>query len=307
MNIRGLLVIVTALPVLAAAAGSQPTGLPPVPTGLSTQETTSLSQQRARVVSEGERLQKLVEGHHAQCAHVGLPLPTGQTPSPEDEALKQRCETEQAEISTQLKRYNTDTLSYRKAVDASLAKAATANGAYAARVVLKGTVRLGKPGQEQQLTSSRVIQLSSGEHLTTAPHARAAFQLSDGRELIAGPQTDLSFVSMVNDPQPSKRRVDLRLTTGTLRWIADGSRGVPGQQPTVTLSPGVVRLGTGDFQASVSTDGSGYLAVFKGDAKLEDAKSGRTVVVKAQEMTVFGGSGGFGPPAPLKAGQVKGL
>ena len=307
MNIRGLLVIVMALPVLAAAAGSPTKGLPPVPTGLSTQETTSLSQQRARVVSEGERLQKLVEGHHAQCAHVGLPLPTGQTPSPEDEALKQRCDGEQAEISAQVKRYNTDALSYRRAVDASLAKATTANGAYAARVVLKGTVRLGKPGQEQPLTSSRVIQLSSGEHLTTAPHARAAFQLSDGRELIVGPQTDLLFVSMVNDAQPSRRRVDVRLTAGTLRWIASGSPGMHGGQSSMTLVPGIVRMGVGDLQANVSSDGSGYLVVFKGDAKLEEAKTGKLVALKAQEMTVFGSAGAFGSPVPLKPGQVKPL
>ena len=305
MTIRDIILLAASLVVIAAAAGSQPSGLPPVPAGLSAQQTAALTKERARVVAEGERLQKLVEDHHAKCAHIGLPLPSGQTPSPQDEALKQQCEGEQVTISAHVKQYAADASSYRKAVNAGHMQSATAKGAYAARVVLKGGVQLGKPGHEQSLISSRVVALTSGERVATAAHARAAFELSDGREFVVGAQTDLLLAAMVNDPQPSRRRVDLALKTGTLRWV--GGASAPSGSASIALSSGIVRLGACDLQASASSDGTGYVATFKGDATFEDTKKRRTVSLRGQEIVNFDGSGVLGQPSPLKPGQVKAL
>jgi hypothetical protein len=306
VRIRGVLLTMAALLVLAAATGSQPSGLPPVPEGLSAQQTSTLTKERARVVAEGERLQKLVEDHHAKCAHIGLPLPSGQTPGPQDEALKQQCESDQAAIAKQVKQYAADAAAYRKAVDTALVGSAAANKAYAARVVLKGGVSLGSSGQERALTSSRVVQLTSGEHVTTAPHARAAFQFPDGSEFIVGPETDLLLVAMVNGPQASQRR-DLRLTKGTLRWVSSGSATGGAGNASVALGSGIVRLGVSDVQFSVSNDSSGYVAVFKGNARLEQTKNRSTVDLKGQQVVTFDSSGAFAQPSSLQSGQVKPL
>jgi len=303
---RDVLLMIAAFLVLEAAAGSQPSGLPPVPQGLSVQQSSALERQRAKVVAEGDRLQTVVEKHHAECAHIGLPLPSGQTPGPEDEALKARCESEQTSIDKQVKQYAADAAAYRKAVDASLATSAVANKAYPARVVLKGGVRLGSSGQEQTLMTSRVVQLTSGAQITTAPHARAAFALPGGTEFVVGPETQLELGSMVYDPNPSRRRVELRLTKGTVRWVSTGSSADQAGQASFALGSSVVRLGMCDVQASVASDASGYVASFKGDARVE-AKGGSAVSLKGQQIITFGSSGALTQPTALQPGQIKPL
>ncbi|MBV8596794.1 MAG: hypothetical protein JOZ50_11180 [Candidatus Eremiobacteraeota bacterium] len=307
MRFRDALLPIAALLILEAAAGSQPNGLPPVPQGLPAQASSALTKQRATVVAEGDRLQSIVEKHHTTCAHVGLPLPSGQTPPPDYEALKERCESEQASIDKQVKQYAADAAAYRNAVDSALATTAVANKAYPARVVLKGGVRLESSGLEQTLTSSRVVQLTSGARIVTAPHARAAFSLPGGAEFILGPEAQLVLGSMVYDSSPSRRRIELRLTKGTLRWVSSGAGADQAGQPSVALASNTVRLGACDMQASMGSDSSGYIVSFKGDVRIEESKGGRTASLKGQEIVTFGPSGALAQPAPLQSGQVKSL
>ena len=90
------------------ADADQPTGLPAVPAGLSAQQASALTAQRARVSTEGQRLQREVEAHHAKCAHIGLPLPTGQTPEPNEAAIKAQCDADQTKIDGDVKKYAAD-------------------------------------------------------------------------------------------------------------------------------------------------------------------------------------------------------
>jgi len=292
--------------VLAGVGGeaAQPSGLPTVPEGLSSGQTASLTQSRARVVAEGERLQKAVEAHHATCAHVGLPLPSGQTPPPGEEELKAKCDAEQTDIDAQVKRYAADASAYRRAVDASLAAAAKGHE-FVVRVSLKGTVDLVRKSGSQQLTTSSTVVLASGESVTTAMHARVAFRFPDKSELVLGPATSVSFDAMVNDPSPARRRIAMRLTAGSLRWTSGAASA--GEAVSMTLPAGVVRISDCDAQASISADGSGYVAVFKGEAGISEQRPPGTVNLRSGQRLSFGSGGARSEVQTLQPGAVKPL
>jgi hypothetical protein len=305
--VRVALFVIAVVACMTAAQimAAQPTGVPPVPAGLSAQQTSSLSASRERVVAEGKKLQITIEDHHAKCAHVGLlPLPSGQTPDPSEVALEQRCDAEQADIDRQVKRYAADTNAYRSAVDAAIAAGAHATNAYAARVVLKGGVNLTRSGAQQSLISSRVVQLASGDRITTVAHARAAFQLPDGNQFIVGPQSDVTLATMVNDPTPAKRRISFVLTKGALRWVSGTVTAAAGEQVSMEIGPGRVRVGVCDVQAGI-TAGGGYVALLKGDAKVV-VPNKPTVVLRPNEIATYAQGGEFSAK-PLQPNEIQSL
>jgi FecR-like protein len=292
--------------VLAGAWGeaAQPNGLPTVPEGLPAQQTASLTQSRARVVAEGERMQKVVEDHHASCAHVGLPMPSGQTPPPGEDELKAKCDAEQTGIDAQVKRYAADASAYRRAVEASLA-AATKDHEFIARVSLKGTVDLVRQGGTQQLTTSTMVVLGSGERIVTAPHARAAFTFAQKDQLVVGSSSELLLQTMRNDPSASKRSVMLKLTKGTARWTS-GATAVGGAV-SVTFPAGMAQIRDCDVQTSISSDGGGYVAVFKGEAGISEQHPARTVVLRSGQKLSFSSSGAYSEVQTVQPGAVRPL
>ncbi len=297
--------LVACMTVADMIMAAQPTGVPPVPAGLSVQQTSALSKSRERVVAEGKKLQIAVEDHHAKCAHVGLPLPSGQTPDPSEAVLKERCDAEQAEIDRQVKQYAADATAYRNAVDAAIAAGAHAANAYAARVVLKGSVHLARSGAQQTLTSSRVVQLTSGDRITTAAHARAAFQLPDKSQFILGPQSDVTLATMVNDPAPAKRRISFVLTKGVLHWVSGDVTSARAEHVSIEVGPGRVRVGVCDIQAGLTT-GGGYVAVFKGEAQVvEQNKNGSTVEVRPNEIATYTQGGAFSTARPMQPNEIR--
>jgi len=299
-----IIAVVACIPA-AQIMAAQPNGIPPVPAGLSVQQTSALSASRERLVAEGKKLQITIEDHHAKCAHIGLPLPSAQTPDPSEVALEKRCDAEQAEIDRQVKQYAADTKAYRSAVDAAVAAGAHATNAYAARVVLKGSVDLTRSGAQQTLISSRVVQLASGDRITTAAHARAAFQLPDKSQFILGPQSDLTLATMINDPTPAKRRISLVLTKGVLHWVSGDVASAGAEQVSIELGTGRVRVGVCDMQVGI-TAGGGYVALFKGNAQIvEHKKNISTIVLRPNEIATYAKGGEFSAAKPLQSNEIR--
>ena len=300
--VMALLVCMTIARIIMAAPSS---GLPPVPGGLSAQQTSALSKSRERAVAEGEKLQRDVEDHHKKCAHVGLPLPNGQTPDPSQAALEKSCDAEQATIDREVKQYAADATAYRHAVDASVASRAHAANAYPARVVLKGTVHLVRSGAQQPLISSRVVQLTSGDRITTEAHARAAFQLPDRDQFILGPQSDVTLATMVNDQTPAKRRISIVLAKGVLHWVSGDVTAARAEQVSIELGAGRVAIGVCDVQAGVVA-GGGYVALFKGSAKVaQQKKNSSTIELRPNEITTYEQGGDFSAARPLQPNEIR--
>ncbi len=288
-----------------ASMAAQPTGLPPVPSGLSAEQTSALSKSRDRVVAEGKKLQVVVEDHHKKCAHAYLPPPNGQTADPNAVALEQRCDAEQAEIDRQVKQYSADANAYRNAVHATVAAGAHAGNAYSARVSLKGGVHLTRSGVQETLTSSTVIKLTSGDRITTAPHARAAFQLPDKSQFIMGAQSDITLVTMVNDKTPAKRRISISLAKGVLHWVSGEVPSALAEHVTIQLGGGEVRVGVCDLQVG-NAAGGGYVALFKGDAQVvEHAKNGATFVLRPNEITTYAQGADFAAARKLQPNEIR--
>ncbi len=307
--IATLLLIGACLAAPRLVGAAQPSGLPPVPSGISPELTARLTKERADLVTQGNALQERVHQHHAQCAHLGLPPAPGVSPEPVDPAVKARCDAEQAQLDKDVRAYSAGSASYRNEVESAIGAGAAARNAYSARVVLKGGVELLQPsGQSTSLTSSRAIVLSSGERVVTKKYARASFQLPDNTQFILGPETEITFDKMVNNSNPAKRQIAIKLTKGTIRWTSGDAASAKVEMVSLLLPAVTIAVRGADMQGSIAPGGDGYIALMKGSIMLTTtATPSSTISLQPGEIVTFTAAGAVANPRPMQAKEVSPL
>jgi hypothetical protein len=153
----------------------------------------------------------------------------------------------------------------------------------------------------KSIQAGRGARVDTGTRVTTGPTGRLRIVLPDETVFTIGPNSDMVIDEFVFDPDNSAKKILVRLSIGTFRWVT--GKVAPRKDPAsmkVTLPVMAVGIRGTDFETFVKPDGSGYVKLFSGTLEITPKKGGTMFVMKGKSMVKFKRDGTFSKPEGIK-------